>query len=640
VSASWRRRVALLVAALAALFAGSVGLAASAGAHAQLVGSNPADGTTIQSSPPQLRIDLSQSVFPDRTTVTMTDSSGRAVPITRLAVTVTGARPGDPGLVPRAGAQGRPTTIVADVPALPPEIYRVSWRTLSTDDLHVTSGVFVFGVQRAVAHQAGQVSDPLPPLGELVIRAFVMLGAAVAVGAGTVFVLLGAEVDAVPAVRRRLLAVAAGASGLSAVLGVVLLLLQADVFSGGLTFAADVLSSPAFLVRWAGREAAAIAAAVAFGLALGRDREPGGGRGRRLGAGIVLLGVFAATTALLGHTGNGSRVLDVVAHAAHVAGALVWVGTLLTVLLLLAGPRLRRRVLADEALRRHVLGRFALVGLGCVIVIVASGLVLTGAGTVSLDALLLSTYGRLVLLKALALVTAVAAAAAMTATLHPHLVPARLRPRILPGAGRNRLLLPAEVALLVTALALGTAAAGARPALGTEWTPTSAAPPLLSRTVADLVETVKVGPNAPGPVTGVDVGVRRSAAPDEVVHLTAQGAGTWLGATDAFEEPGPWSLTVVAHRAGLPDVRTDYAWLVADPSARLGAPLVSSAPYRGVLDGLALAVLLGGLALVGVLVGLARRAGHRDEHEPEDEPADEQAEPAGPPGTRVPADVG
>ncbi len=202
----------------------------------------------------------------------------------------------------------------------------------------------------------------------------------------------------------------------------------------------------------------------------------------------------------------------------------------------------------------------------------------------------------------------------MAATLHPDLVPARLRPRLLPAAGRSRLLLPAEAHAARHRPGAGHGRGGARPAVGTEWTPTSAAPPLLSRTVADLVETVKVGPNAPGrnfvtvdafetrrpspgPVTAVDVAVRRSGAPDEVVRLTAQGAGTWLGATDAFDEPGPWSLTVVAHRAGLPDARTDYAWLVADPSARLATPLVSSAPYRSLLDGLALAVLLGGLAL-------------------------------------------
>jgi copper transport protein len=244
-----------------------------------------------------------------------------------------------------------------------------------------------------------------------------------------------------------------------------------------------------------------------------------------------------------------------------------------------------------------------------------------GAGTVSLDALLLSTYGRLVLLKVGALLGAVSVATVLTATLHPTLVPTRWR-----GVLRHRRwLLPAEALLLVAALALGATAAGARPAVGTEWTPTSAAPPLLSQEVEDLVETVKVGPNvpgrnfvtvdvfetrrpSPGPVTGVDVTVRGGDGRTEVVPLKAQGSGTWLAASDAFDEPGAWDVTVVAHRDGLPDATAGYAWLVADPSARLAAPLVSSAPYQGLLDGLAGIAAGAGLALLAGLL-VARRRG-------------------------------
>lgn len=639
-AARWRRRAAAVLTALLALVVASVGLAGSASAHAQLVGSNPADGTTIQSSPAQLRIDLTQAVFPDKTTLTVTDSSGRSIPVGAIAVVVTGAGPGDPGLVARAGSQGLPTSILADIPALKPEVYRASWSTLSTDDLHATSGVIVFGVQRAVGHQAGQVSDPLPPPGELGVRALLLLAAAVAVGAGAVLVLLGdaegagnAEDEAaggaadggdLPAVRRRLLGVAAVSSGLAAVLGVVLLLVQADVLSAGLAFAADVLSSPAFLLRWAGRELAALVSGAAFAVAWRRTAP--GTRTGLLRTGLPLLGVFAATTALMGHTGSGSRALDVVAHAAHVAAALVWVGTVVTALLLLGPRRVRREALGDRAIRRLVLSRFGLVGLACLLMIIASGLVLMGAGTVSLDALLLSTYGRIVLLKIVALLVAAGAAAALTMTLHPSLVPARWRPRVA-SAGHRRLF-AVEALVLVGAIVLGATAAGARPALGTEWTPTSAAPPIVAQEVSDLVETVKVGPNAPGrnfvtvnvfetrrpspgPVTGVDVAVRRPGGAAVPVTLSAQGqAGVWLAATDAFDEPRPWSLTVTVHRDGLPDVTAGYDWLVADPSARLATPLVSSAPYQSLLDAAAAVVAIVGAALLlGLVLARRRRRG-------------------------------
>jgi len=632
--AQWRRRLvagagALVLAALAV-----IGVADRAGAHAQLVGSSPPDGTTLSSSPSQLRVDLTQSVFPDKTQVQVVNSAGRSIPVHNLVVRLTGAAPGDPGLVVSAGSSGAPTTITADLPPLDPDIYRVTWRTLSSDDLHATSGVFVFGVQRAVAHQLGQVADPLPPVSELLARWLLLLSAAAAAGAGCLFVLLPRgtpdhvsstePVDPVglASVRQRLLRLAAIGSAGAAVFGVLLLFAQADVAVAGWAFAQTVLSSPAFALRWGAREASALVAAVLFAALLRRETpQRSGPNGAVYGAGLPALAVFASTTALLGHTGSGSGVVNVLAHAGHVGAALVWAGTLLASVL----------VLRDARTRPVVLSRFAVVGLVCLVLIGASGLVLTGAGTVSLDALLLSTYGRIVLFKVALVCLAALAAASLTLSLHPTLAPLRWRSRF---AGPHRFaLVVAEALVLVVALGAGAAAAGARPALGTEWTPSSTAAPQLSQDVGDLVETFKIGPNVPGrnfvtvnvyqtrrpppaPLTSVTVAIRRPGGVSRSAALAPQADGlAWLAATDLLDEPGNWQVTVVAHRDGLPDLTADYEWFVADPSSRLARPLVSSTPYAALLDTLAEAfAALGVLALLGlVLRRRARKPGPPDD---------------------------
>ena len=52
--------------------------------------------------------------------------------------------------MPRSDSEDteEPVEVVATLPTLQRSSYRVSWETLSSDDLHRTSGVLVFGVGR------------------------------------------------------------------------------------------------------------------------------------------------------------------------------------------------------------------------------------------------------------------------------------------------------------------------------------------------------------------------------------------------------------------------------------------------------------------------------------------------------------
>ncbi len=142
----------LLTVGLAGLALSALGLltAPAASAHAFLVTSNPGDGAVVRTAPSVLRLDFSESVVLGATRIELTDSSGRVVQPTSLRI-----------------EQGQdteePSHVLATLPALRRSAYRVSWQTLSSDDLHRTSGLFVFGVGTAV--HAAPFVEPLPPAG-------------------------------------------------------------------------------------------------------------------------------------------------------------------------------------------------------------------------------------------------------------------------------------------------------------------------------------------------------------------------------------------------------------------------------------------------------------------------------------------
>ncbi len=109
----------LLICILAALTTGT----SPAGAHAFLVSSSPADGTSLGSAPHLLRLDFSESVVPEATRIDVVAADGR-----RFA-------PQNQRVV-RAEDTEEPSHVLAELPSLPSGAYRVEWRTLSSDDLH------------------------------------------------------------------------------------------------------------------------------------------------------------------------------------------------------------------------------------------------------------------------------------------------------------------------------------------------------------------------------------------------------------------------------------------------------------------------------------------------------------------------
>ncbi|MET3805064.1 copper transport protein [Nakamurella sp. UYEF19] len=552
--------------------------APGAAAHAFLIDSNPADGTTLSTAPKQLRMDFSESVVLDALTIDIVDGSGRH--LRPLGVRLLG---GDE----KAADTEAPSEIVAALPTLAPNVYRVSWATLSSDDLHRTSGVLVFGVGRAVTGSA--FTEPFPRWEEVLLRAAIFLSLAAALGgllAVRLFRLAGATGVSTGGIRTcRRIAVVGGLAGIAA--GLVLLVDQLlvsgaplqQLLSGSIGFR-EILREGGFLV-----------------LAVAATRS----RPSVVRTACIVVGSALAAfgTALMGHSsgGTGAAITRVGADALHLLTAATWSGALLVVMILVV-PMMRtdRR---PEA--RNFLRHFALPAAACFTTMVVSGIYLSSGVVGSVDAALSTFYGRTLMIKVM-VVGLIAVLA-----LRNHLAVRRAGSW---GNGPRAALVRAEAIGAVVVLLLAAVLTGSQPAMEPQFIASPVAPtvPLIDLGVADLQETLAVRPNVPGSnVVLVDVfDVRRPAlAPIRAVLVEIGSDETTLGApvTASPLEQGHWSVVatlsrpgriavrVTVQRPGLLDVTTRYSWTVGGaPAVRPAA--VSNAPLAGPLADIALALLL------------------------------------------------
>jgi methionine-rich copper-binding protein CopC len=112
--------------AIISLFAA---LATRADAHAFLVRSDPAVGTTVAAAPKMLRLEFSDQLELPFCAVEVTGGSGA-----RLQV-------GKPRF-----SDGTRKALAVDLPALAPGNYRVNWHVVSVDT-HRTEGDFIFSLK-------------------------------------------------------------------------------------------------------------------------------------------------------------------------------------------------------------------------------------------------------------------------------------------------------------------------------------------------------------------------------------------------------------------------------------------------------------------------------------------------------------
>jgi methionine-rich copper-binding protein CopC len=610
-----------------------LGPAAPAGAHAFLVASSPGDGEVLTAAPRQVRLDFSESVQLGAARVEVSDGRGRIVTLTGLRLVPRGAagegEVGEPvrGPEPRAavGATEQPVSLVAELPELPRGAYRLSWETVSSDDLHRAAGAFAFGIGDAVTPVGP--AESLPDAAGTAGRWVLLGGASLALGGALVALWLARPLPDEDRVRARRSAVRLGTLG-AAVAGMAAVgLLVVDVVRSG-----PAALTMAYAVRWLVRAAGLALLLVGF-WSTGRDtRAPGDGPpgARARGAALAVVaggGLACLGTVIVGHEGAVGGLSWVVASTLHVAAGLVWAGTVAVLAVLVVLERRTGRRDLGPALRAFRSPAVVAAGAAAV-----SGVYLASDVVGSVDAVLATAYGRTLLLKVALVGVAALLGWATTRRLRSTPVTRSVRP-------------VAVEALVLTAVLAGAGAlAAGQPALQPEFVETTAPSELLAGRVADLQESITVRPNrpgesvvlvdvhdsrrpSPGPVTAVVItlgaaSVGASRAPEASASADGTSPGTPRGVDATPVDAGRWAATVrlpaagslpigvVVHRRGLPDAVATWTWTVGS-GAPTRAVLVSmqpaTAPLRWAATSLAAGLLLAGW--VALERARSRRAG-------------------------------
>ncbi len=363
-----RSSVSVLILAGAMLRA--VAFPALAEGHALLQSSDPAAGATLGSAPSFVRLTFGETPDPRLSSVKVLDSAGQ-----------------DHVSGPIAGLSDPPDSIQVPVGPLADGAYTVSWRTVSSVDGHVAAGSFVFGVGVAPpsgppSQAGGGVSESGSPPA-IAARWILYLG---------LVALIGAAFTALAVSRRdvRDLLTLAAAGWVLAALGTIGVIAVQWVEAGApLETLAGSSAGVAALARLSamGLIGAALAGLATIVVLRGR-------RGWAL-VGIataVALGVDVAT----GHAAAGEGwAVQVTAQWLHGLAAGWWMGGLAALLVVL------RTTPPDE--RLDTARRFSFWAGIALVVVIATGTLRAWVEIGTLDALVTSDFGRVVLAKSVIL---------------------------------------------------------------------------------------------------------------------------------------------------------------------------------------------------------------------------------------------
>jgi copper transport protein len=599
-------------------------LAQPASAHADLVRSDPPDGSVLAHAPGVARLWFSEEISPEFSSARVVDRTG---------ATITGSR---------AQAGGDPRQLTVELPSLRRGTYGLVWRVLAEDDGHRTSGVVVFTVGAAaatgtipVAASSGGAGTAATPVGVL-LRWLGLCALAGLVGclavAGPVLGRARAATapEAVAAgarrAQRRLLAVAAGCAAAAAAVGVTTLIEEGlgEAGAGGdrtLSQAvSDLLTGTRWGHLWLAREAALIALAVVILGIRSRLDQPSTRRSTvwPVSATVLVLAV-AGIEGLGSHSValESAQAIAVAAYSLHVLTALLWLGAL-PALVLVLWPR-GAGLPAGEVVRA-CRGPFVTLIVISVTVLVVTGLYGAGRQVLEPGQLLSTTYGRTLLLKTALLAAVGALGLANSALLHGRRLagPGRLV-RAPGGAALSRRLILVEASVGAVLLAAAGLLAETAPPRTAPPAGALAKPQAYDTTVGDLVVSVTVTPNRPGangftvlaassrrpppaPIDAVTLKLGRSGE-SGTFPLRQIEPGRYFG-TGRLDSAGPITITAVVWRAG-EHVTVTMPWRVspkAVPSA-VARQEQRLAPY---VNAVALCVLLLALS-AGVLRLVVRR---------------------------------
>jgi copper transport protein len=606
-------------------------LAQPASAHADLVRSDPPNGSMLARAPSVARLWFSEEISPEFSSASIVDQHGAAI---------AGSH---------AQGGGDPRQLTVELPSLGRGTYGLVWRVLAEDDGHATSGVVVFTIGGAAAAAgtipaaagagAGVAGTAATPVGVL-LRWLGLCSLAGLVGclavAGPVLgrarAAAASETVAAGAqqARRRLLAVAAGCAAAAAAIGVATLALEgqrAAAAGGGRTLGQavlDLLTGTRWGHLWLAREAALIAlAAIILGIRSRLGKAPS----RRATVLPVLAAVLVLAIAWVEALGSHSAALEsaraaaVAAYSLHVLTALLWLGAL-PALVLVLWPRVAG--LPHREVVRACRGPFSALIVVSVTVLVVTGLYGAGRQVPEPGQLLTTSYGRTLLLKTALLAAVGGLGLANSALLHGRRLARPGRLVAVGGAAPSRRLIISEALVGAVLLAAAGLLADTAPPRTTAPVAPLAAAQAYNTTVDDLVVSVSATPNRPGAngFTVLAASSRRPPpAPIDGVTLRLGGSGESVTIPLREIEPGryfgagrlgpagPAKITVAIRRAGQ-RLTVTMPWRLAPKAAPPKAPTQEHrlAPY---VNAIALCVLL--LALGA---GLQRIVVHRRRRQP------------------------
>jgi methionine-rich copper-binding protein CopC/putative copper export protein len=346
---------------------------------------------------------------------------------------------------------------------------------------------------------------------------------------------------------------------------------------------------------------------------------------------IAAVGIFAygSTTHLVS---SQPASFTAVIQQVHLLFSAVWAGGCIVV------TAMWWRARRDPSRRTAVRGlafTFARPASLALMVSVATGLILSSRTVTSVDALLQSNYGHILLVKLMFASVAMAFGLRNAAALGHKFATDSLRVLRI-RQGRLFAGLTSETLAIIGTIAMAALLATTPAAAGARWQfedRIDSAQPTTSVELADLVATLTIKPNRPGS-NFIDLGVFDTRVPvpaaEKQVAVTlfrpqsttpvvrqavAMGDGYFRVVGDDLSVSGAWMIQIDVSRVGLTSESVTIPWTVADGLGAGSRPvLFSKRQIAPVLRVLAICVLMVGLLLY---LRIRRRSGPWKEANPE-----------------------
>jgi copper transport protein len=367
-------RIARQLVATLAILVGVLALGTTAAsAHATLESSSPADGQSVLTSPSEIRITFSEAVTTISGGLSVLDADGKTVDVGNSEV-----------------VGGR--TLVAPISeTLSDGTYVATYRVLSADG-HPVSGSILFGVGNGALDRSAQPSSSGDRLWEIIggISRFIMYLAAL-VAAGVAFFLAFIHDHAED--RWRIVPFVRIGSILALLSAIGIVMSQAALLTGK---GAGAVTDSNVLRDVLNQNLGWSLALLMIGLAavhLSTDIPK-----KVVSQSLAVYGGLAVTVsfAVWGHaTELSPTAISLAADAIHATAAALWLGGLVGLVMVLS-------VRTPETVRATagIIGRFSRMAFWSVIALTLAGLTLTITGSgASLNSILTTTWGQLVLAK-------------------------------------------------------------------------------------------------------------------------------------------------------------------------------------------------------------------------------------------------